>query len=106
MIEVVTVYSPRPNHPKWCDYLTGMAVQRRTAEKFGCRHMVVTDESLPGFAVLPVVLPESLMHAILVGQIAYLEQWNVRGHIVCDAVCGIDQQRHLLFVAAILRFEV
>lgn len=75
-VEVVTVFAPRPDHPKWMDYLPGMRLQKRTAEKFGCRQVVVTDAELDGFDTIKVDLPKSLMKAILVGQIAYLEQWD------------------------------
>lgn len=86
MIEVVTVYAPRPEHPKFRDYLPAMALQKRTAEKFGCRHLVVSDVDVPGFEALRAELPESLMHAIIVGQIAYLERWSGEHHaLLVDA---------------------
>lgn len=92
MVEVVSVYTPRPEHPKWCDYLTGLKLQKQTAEFFECRHVVVTDTALPDFAVFHVELPESLMHAILVGQIAYLEHWNDDSHLLLlDADCLIGR---------------
>jgi hypothetical protein len=93
MIEVVTVYAPRPQHPKWRDYVTGMALQKATAERWGCRHVVVSDGNVPGgFNQIHVELPESLMHAQLVGQIAYLERWSSDHHILLvDADCLIHR---------------
>lgn len=85
-VAVVTVYTPRPNHEKWRDYLPALWLQKRTAEHFGARHVVISDAELPSLDVLNVQLPQSLMHAIIAGQIAYLEQWDNSCHVIlCDA---------------------
>lgn len=90
--EVVTVYTPRPEHLKFRDYLTGMALERDTAQHFGCRHVVVSDVELPSFEVLHVELSQSLMRAQLAGQIAYLEQWDDSHHVLLvDADCLIHR---------------
>lgn len=68
MIEVVTVWAPRPNHPKWRnDYTSLLDLQRKTAVKWGHQHTVITDNC-------PASLPDSLMHAMIAGVIARLEQ--------------------------------
>lgn len=79
MLEVVTVWAPRPQHPKWRDgYLDLLKLQNGTVRRVGHRHVIVTDQpEVPGFAdLLHAELPESLMHALIAGQVAYLEQWN------------------------------
>lgn len=89
MIEVATVFAPRPQHPKWREYLPLIELQRQTAKHWGCRHTVVTDAHL-GFDALTVDLPESLMRAQLAGQIAFLEQWAGDNHLLLlDADCLI-----------------
>lgn len=90
IVDVVTVFTPRPQHEKWMDYRPLLELQKKTVERFGHRHIVVTDApSLPGFNIMKVdPLPESLMKAILVGQLAYLESWSGKHPVVLvDADC-------------------
>ncbi len=82
MIEVVTVFAGRDEYPQWRDFLPLLELQRRTAEKFGHRHVVVSDGPLQGFDVLQVELPRSLMHLQLTGQVEYLKQWSGEHHVV------------------------
>lgn len=90
MIAVVSVYTPRPDHRKWRDYLTGMALERDTAQRWGARHVVVTDVEMPDFETMRTELPQSLMKAQIAGQIAYLEQWSNDHHVLLvDADCLI-----------------
>lgn len=96
MIDVVTVFAPRPEHPQWRDYLPLLRLQRASVERFGHRHLLVTDDPR-GFSrefnVLAVDLPESLMPAQLAGQIAYLEQWTGDyPAVLVDADCLIARQ--------------
>lgn len=73
MIEVVTVWAPRPSHPKWRDdYIDIMALQKATAEHFGHAHTVVTDAELSGFETLRANLSPHLMPAMLDGVLARL----------------------------------
>ena len=94
MIQVVTVYAPRPAHPKWMDYLPLIRLQKRTAEKFGHAHLVVTDGGpLEGLRTLQAPLRESLMWAQLEGYLAFLEHWDgAHPAVLCDAdvVIGRD----------------
>lgn len=93
MIEVVTVYTPRPKNAQWKDYLPLLALQKRSVEKFGHRHIVVSDAEVPGFEVLRAELPGSLMHAIMAGQLAYLEAWSGKDPAVlvdADVLIGRD----------------
>jgi hypothetical protein len=96
MIDVVTVFAPRPEHPQWRDYLPLLRLQRDAAQHFGHHHLVVTDdaESMREFETLQVDLPKSLMHAQLAGQVAYLEQWVEGGGnpaVFVDADCLITR---------------
>jgi hypothetical protein len=72
-VEVCTVWAPRPEHEKWRDYLPLLRLQKTTAEKFGHKHVVVTDVDLPGFNTLRVELPQSLMKAMISGVIERLK---------------------------------
>jgi hypothetical protein len=63
--------APRPDHPLYQDYTPYLNVLRASCEKFGHRHIVITDdENIPDAFV--AALPESLMKAIIRGQLAYL----------------------------------
>lgn len=87
MIEVVTVYTPRPQHEKWMDYLPLLKAQRASALKFGCRHTVVSDVEVDGFDVLRTELPRSLMHALIAGQIERLKRPVDGPILLLDADC-------------------
>lgn len=91
MIEVVTVYTPRPKHEKYIDFVPMIALQKRTAEKFGHRHVVVTDQVYPQFNVVPCKMPISLMLSIMIGQLHYLENVWTGEHplVLVDADCLI-----------------
>lgn len=101
-VDVVTFLSPRPEHPKWVDYLPLLELQRRSALKFGHAHSVVTDKAgwvRQSKAFVIPKLPDSLMHAILTAQIYYLEKiWNGRNPVVLvDADCLVGANLQLAF---------
>lgn len=88
MLEVVTVFAPRADYPKWREFLPLLDLQRRTAEKFKHRHVVVSDTQLDGMDTLKVDLPESLMHLLLTAQLEYLKQWsNEHPVVIVDVDC-------------------
>lgn len=91
MLEVVTVWAPRPKHPKWRKiYGRLLQLQRESCARVGHVHRVVTDVELSGYDTLRTALPDSLMHAILAGQIAYLEQWsNDHPVVLADIDCVV-----------------
>ena len=94
MIDVVTVFSPRPEHPQWRDYMPLLRLQRDSAAHFGHRHLMVTDEpeDMREFESLAVELPRPLMLAQLAGQVAYIEQWGgERPAVFVDADCLITR---------------
>lgn len=84
MVEVVTTWTPRPQHPKWRnDYITLLNAQRQTVQYFNHKYTIVTDDPLlanrPETVFIP--LPESLMHAMIVGVIERLKR-PIGEHIV------------------------
>lgn len=76
MLEVVTVWAPRPEHPKWRDYSDLLAMQAQTVKRAGHEHVVVTDVDLPGYRTLRTELPQPLLKALIGGQLAYLRTWS------------------------------
>lgn len=98
MLEVVTVWAPRPEHEKWRDYLPLLELQKKSAERVGHRHVVVTDTELPGYDTLPVKLPQNLMQAILAGQLEYVSRWSGEFPIVlADADCLVIRDLEAVF---------
>jgi hypothetical protein len=97
MIDVVTVFAPRREHPQWMDYIPLLSLQRDSAVHFGHRHIVVTDDAEPEglrreFSTMTVDLPHSLMRAQIAGQVAYLEQWTGdHPAVLVDADCLITR---------------
>jgi hypothetical protein len=70
-MNIVSFWTPRHDHPLYQDYTPYLNVLRASCEKFGHRHIVITDdENIPDAFV--AALPESLMKAIIRGQLAYL----------------------------------
>lgn len=100
MIDVITVWAPRPNDRAIRSatlavekYLLLMDLQRRTCERFGHRHRVVSDADVPGFDVIKVAFPAKFSFAMVAGQIAALEQWDNQDHLVladCDVAIARD----------------
>lgn len=78
------MWAPRPSHEKWRadTYMELLALQRETCRRVGHRHVVVTDAELTGYDTLKAELSAPLMHALIDGQLAYLEQWNDQHPVV------------------------
>jgi hypothetical protein len=89
-IDIVTVYTPRPSHEKFMDFLPLIRLQKATAEKFGYRHLVVSDQEIKGCNVVQTQMPATLMLAIMAGQVAYLrDHWDGERCVVlldCDCL--------------------
>ena len=99
MIEVVTVYTARKSHEKYMDFGPLLECQKKTAEKWGHKHVVVSDQKLKGMNVFNTELPASLMQAILAGQIAYLEAWDEKSAIVLvDVDCLVARSLEHAFI--------
>ena len=101
MVEVVSVWAPRPENEKWRDdYLAMLAMQQESAERVGHRHILVTDDPSPpeGLCILHP-MQQSLMHAILEGQLAYVSHhWTGENPlVVLDLDCLIMQSLEGVF---------
>jgi hypothetical protein len=99
MIEVVTVYTPRPGHSKFTDFLPLLDLQKQTCEKFGHKHVVVSDVDIPGFNVWKTAMPHSLMAAIMTGQSNYLQEgWSGQNPLVLvDVDCLVARDLRAAF---------
>lgn len=103
LIEVVTLLAPR-DPEKWKTYLPLIELQRRTCEKFGHKHVVITDTDLPGFNTFKAEMPENLMRAILTGQLEYMKAWPGGYPVVLvDVDCLIARNLKAAFTG---RFDV
>jgi hypothetical protein len=66
---VASFFAPRPEHPRWRDYLPGLHLLQASCDRLGLRHVVIGDEPVEGFDVLSVPdLPRLLMPAFVTGQ--------------------------------------
>lgn len=92
-VVVVSVYAPRPEHPKFIDYLPFLRVQRDSAARLWHKHVVVTDADLGGeFCEFRVRLSQEVMPAMIEGVLAGLRASNGEMHLVfVDADCLINR---------------
>lgn len=73
MINVVSFFAPRTEHPLYQDYTPYLNLLRESCEKYGHRHLVLTDDASLGVDAYVVPdLPRSLMKAVTAAQAAYL----------------------------------
>lgn len=85
MLEVVTVWAPRRSDPRWREgYLDLMRLQRKSCERAGHRHRVVTDSpDLRGYDIVQVSLPDNLMKALTTAQLFYVrDHWDGKNPLV------------------------
>jgi hypothetical protein len=68
----VSFYAPRPEHPFFQDYTPFLNLLRLSCERFGHRHIVLTDDATVGDDAYVTELPRSLMKATIAAQLAYL----------------------------------
>lgn len=76
-VEVVTVWAPRATSAQWrSDYEDLVTLQKRTALRFGHRHVVVTDDSrwMEDGDALVVKLPDEVMPAMIAGVLERLQR--------------------------------
>lgn len=76
-MNIVSIYAPRRDHPKWQDYRSFLDVQRKSIERMGHRQIVITDEAgakeMPGFdCFVAYEMPADLMSLLIYGQMNYL----------------------------------
>jgi hypothetical protein len=82
MIEVCTVFTAQPDHPKWRDdFYDLLSAQRDSALRVGHTHKVMTNKPIAGFDCELVDLGTDLMRAMIIGVIKRLER-PVATHIV------------------------
>lgn len=83
-VEICAVWAPRPWSEQWReDYLTMMDYQRKSVERVGYVHTVVTDDFSLGwrYNTIPVTLPTEVMPAMIAGVVQRLMR-PVTSHIV------------------------
>jgi len=70
-VNIVSFLAPRPDHPFFQDYTPFLDILRASCERFGYRHIVITDDAsiTDGFLL---TLPHNLMKATIQGQLVYL----------------------------------
>lgn len=90
-VDVVTVYSPHPEHEKWYDYMPLLMKQKETAEKFGHKHWVVTDVDIDDMVCIKEPLPKSLMRAMIAGVIARLRRGGNKDIVFMDCDCLVNR---------------
>jgi len=73
---VASFYAPRPEHPRWRDYLPSLALLQRSCDRLGLRHIIIGDAPVGGFEVFETTLPRELMPAILTGQAAAIDAFG------------------------------
>lgn len=71
-MNIVSFYAPRPEHPYSQDYTPFLNLLRASCERFGHRHIVLTDDASVGADAYVADLPRSLMKATIAAQLAYL----------------------------------
>lgn len=72
MITVASFYAPRPEHPFFQDYAPFLNLLRASCERYGHRHVVLTDDAGLGPDAYVAPLPRSLMRAVTAAQHAWL----------------------------------
>lgn len=66
---VASFFAPRPEHPRWRDYLPSLWLLQASCDRAGLRHVILGDAPVDGFEVLQVPgLPRDLMGACLAAQ--------------------------------------
>ncbi len=70
---VASFLAPRPEHPKWRDYLPSLRLLQASCDRLGLPHVVIGDAAIPGFVVFRADLPRDLMPAFVLGQAAVMD---------------------------------
>ncbi len=108
-MNIVSFFAPRPKHPFYQDYAPYLDILRASCEKYGHRHIVITDDAQVGKFPEGVLnysqgdafvtsLPENLMKAIIRGQLAYLNSPLVaEDTVLVGADCVLAQDPAQVF---------
>jgi hypothetical protein len=66
---VASFFAPRPEHPRWRDYLPSLRLLQASCDRLGLTHVIIGDAPVAGLDVLQCSgLPGDLMRAIIEGQ--------------------------------------
>lgn len=93
MVTVASFYVRRPeDYPKAPDYIPLLKVLQASCDKFGHRHVVLSDEQVPGFETHVAPLPRALMPAIHFAQRDWVANGNWKGvTVLVGADCLVNK---------------
>jgi hypothetical protein len=98
---VASFFAPRPEHPRWRDYLPSLRLLQASCDRLGLQHVVLGDTRLEGFDVLTSPLPRDLMPAFLEAQRHGIETLD-DDILLVGADCVIGRDPSAPFAAASL----
>ncbi|MGE0724813.1 MAG: hypothetical protein AB7O45_10580 [Alphaproteobacteria bacterium] len=107
-MNVVSFYVPRPENPRWFDYVPLLQGLQWSCDRLGLRHVVLTDDPRLGWRkphgmeTFHAPLPDNLMHAVTRIQAAWLRTGDWRGQdtLFVGADCVIATDPAAAFAAA------
>jgi hypothetical protein len=82
-MNIVSFLAPRPEHPRWMDYLPHLAVLQRSCDRLDLRHVVITDDPSLPHERFECAMPRDLMPAVIAGQLAWLRDGDWRNDGTC-----------------------
>ena len=89
-MNVVSFYAPRPDHPFFMDYRPLLALLRESCDRYGHKHLALTDDPTLEDGYLVPDLPHNLMRAFLMAQHAYLQR-ETEPTLLTGADCVLAQ---------------
>jgi hypothetical protein len=99
MVTVASFYCDRrEDYPDAVDYIPLLGLLQASCDKFGHRHVVISDKQVSGFETHVVPLPRDLMLAILFGQRDWIARGCWQGHtVMVGADCLINRDLNQAF---------
>jgi hypothetical protein len=99
MVIVAPFYAPRPDHPKFRDYIPLLRLQDRSVRHFGHIQTVLTDSAFVArlFPALRAELPHALMKASHAAQLAALQAGLPGDLVLTGADCLLGRDPAALF---------
>lgn len=89
-MNVVSFYAPRPDHPYFMDYRPLLALLRESCDRYGHKHLALTDDPTLDDGYVVPDLPHNLMLAFLTAQHAYLQR-ETEPTLLTGADCVLAQ---------------